>query len=107
MINNAEILFDEIGKDLSINKRSSMFGVICYKINRKPFIMFYKDELVCKLFGEVHKEACQLEGTSLFNPKGNSKAMSNWVQLPYTLKEKWLFFASCAYEFVKPGANYS
>ena len=78
-----------------------MFGVSCYKIGRKPFIMFYENHIVCKLLGEVHAEAMQLTRTTLFNPMGNDKPMGNWVQIPFAHSDNWEYFAKLAYDFVE------
>ena len=98
---DAEKVFNEVGRFLSGNQSSSMFGVACFKIGRKPFIMFYDSQIVCKLSGSIHEEACQLAGTSLFNPKRNDKPMVNWVQIPYVYMERWAYFARFAYEQVE------
>ena len=96
-------LFDEIGEMISGNKQSNMFGAPCFKIGRKPFILFYENQIVCKLFDEVKEEAMQLEGWSYFNPMKSGKGMENWVQIPYAHADKWEFYASMAYDFVEKG----
>jgi len=93
--------FDQIGELLTDKKRSSMFGIPCYKVGRKPFIMFYDNEIVCKLIGQAHSEAMILKGATLFNPKRNTKPMENWVRIPFLYSEKWKYFSKIAYEFVK------
>lgn len=97
----AKELFDQIGELLTKRKRSSMFGVSCYKIERKPFIMFYENQIVCKLMGEFHAEAMQLTGATLFNPMGSDKPMGNWVQIPFLHADKWNYFAKLAHDFVE------
>ena len=97
----AEQLFDELGQAISGNEQKSMFGKPCYNYGRKPFIMFFDDELVCKLFDEIRKEAIQLKGTSLFDPSGKGKPMKNWIQLPFTHKKKWEHYAQKAFAFVQ------
>lgn len=94
-------LFDQIGELITKKKRSCMFGVPCYKVGRRPFIMFYDGQIVCKLFGQVHREAMLLKGTSLFNPKANTKPMGNWVQIPFLHSDKWESFAELAYSITK------
>ncbi|MGL5889032.1 MAG: hypothetical protein ACRC3B_04070, partial [Bacteroidia bacterium] len=73
----------------------------CYKVHRKPFIMFYDDEIVCKLYGEEHDNAIKLKGAKLFNPMGNDKPMKNWVHIPFTFKEEWSTFAQKAFNFTE------
>ncbi len=94
-------LFDQIGELIAKNKRSSMFGVPCYKLGRRPFIMFYDKHIVCKLFGQTHKEAMLLKGSTLFNPRANDKPMKNWVQIPFIHWDKWESFAKLAYAIVE------
>ncbi|MEM6264886.1 MAG: hypothetical protein AAGI38_20410 [Bacteroidota bacterium] len=94
-------LFDQIGQDLSGNKRSSILGVPCFKIGRKPFLLFVKDQIVCKLYGEVNEEALQLPGASFFSPMENAKPMKNWVQIPVEHADTWPFYAQLAYQFIK------
>jgi len=96
-------LFDQIGAAIAESKRSSMFGVPCYKVGRKPFIMFYDQQIVCKLFDDLHAEAMALAGTTLFNPKGNAKPMGNWVQIPGDHADRWAYFAQAAWHFVQSG----
>jgi hypothetical protein len=80
--------------------KSSMFGVPCYKVLRKPFIMFYDNEIVCKLFDDEHTNAMQLKGAKLFNPMDNEKPMTNWVHIPYAFRNEWIIFAKKAFDFV-------
>jgi len=94
-------LFDQIGRLLTKRKKSSMFGVSCYKIGRKPFIMLHENQIVCKLLGEVHTEAMQWAGATLSNPMGNDKPMGNWVQIPFRYSDKWEYFAKFAHDLVK------
>ena len=98
-----QVIFEEIGNAIVYSKRGSMFGVLCYKYQRKPFILFYQGQMVCKLFGAAREEALALSGASLFNPK-NSRPMGNWVQLPIDQIDSWACFADVAYEFAI--ANY-
>jgi len=92
--------FDKVGHSISGNNRSSMFGVSCYKIGRKPFIMFYDKQIVCKLLDTHREEAMKLKGTTIFNPKNNAKPMANWIQIPYEHVEQWEYFATLAYKVV-------
>ena len=95
-----DALFDEIGQGLTGKKRSSMFGVPCFKIGRKPFISFYQQAIVCKLRGAANEEAISLSGATYFKPMADGKAMTNWVQIPYVHAERWPYFATLAYEEV-------
>ena len=89
--------FDSIGRDLTQRPRSSMFGVPCYKKGRRPFVMYYEDCLVCKLFDAEHRQALALPGARLFQPKANSRPMGNWVQLPKEQIKHWRHYAAVAY----------
>ncbi len=92
--------FDEVGQSIQGTKKSNMFGVVCYKIGRKPFIMLHEEQLVCKLYGEANDEALQLSGASHFNPMGGDKAMTNWVQIPMAHESLWEKYAIMAHTFV-------
>lgn len=52
-----------------------MFGKPCFKVNKKAFICFFQNEMVFKLFGEVHKDALSLDGSQLFDPSGKNRPM--------------------------------
>ena len=98
-----QVLFEQIGESIVGSKRGGMFGVLCFKYQRKPFILWYEGQMVCKLFGAAKQEALELEGSSLFNPKNHSRPMGNWVQLPIEQADSWACWAEMAYEFVAAG----
>jgi hypothetical protein len=95
-----EILFHSTCSKISLAVKSSMFGVSCYKVHRKPFVMFYDNEIVCKLFDDEHTNALKLKGAKLFNPMDNGKPMKNWVHIPFIYKDLWTEYALKAFEFV-------
>lgn len=103
MVNEATEQYDAIGRSMPDSRPGVMFGVPCYEVGRRPYIMLYEKQLVCKLFGEAHAEALALPGASLFNPRGNARPMGNWVQLPFAQAEHWKRFARLAFEFVQSG----
>ncbi|MFN3178357.1 MAG: hypothetical protein ACE362_27845 [Phaeodactylibacter xiamenensis] len=86
--------FDTIGKSLPGSKGGSMFGLRTYNMGRKPFMMLYEGELVCRLFGQDKAAALTLPGTRLFNPRNNR--MENWVQIPREQGANWLEWAAKA-----------
>ena len=88
--------FDTIGQSLPGSKAGSMFGLRTYNMGRKPFIMLYEEELVCRLFGEDREAALALPGARLFNPRNNRKPMENWVQIPREQKAHWAEWAAKA-----------
>jgi hypothetical protein len=100
-----EVLYHSICSKLPLAVKSSMFGVPCYKVHRKPFIMFYENEIVCKLFDEEHTNALELKGTKLFNPMNNGKPMKNWVHIPFDYQENWNIFVEKSYEFGERNAK--
>ncbi|MEM9820622.1 MAG: hypothetical protein AAF985_06100, partial [Bacteroidota bacterium] len=95
-----EQLFNLIGQSISKRPLSAMFGVPCFTRGRKPYLLLYEKQLVCKLIGEAKRAALQLEGASLFQPKKNRRAMGNWIQIPYEHSEKWDYFANLAFQFI-------
>jgi len=100
---NPESYFHEIGRSIADSKKSNMFGVLCYKLGRRPYILFHQDEIICKLFEEASQEAMELEGAAYFAPMGPDKPMRNWVQIPFVHQEQWPMYAQLAFEFVQEG----
>lgn len=98
-----EELFDQVGSSIPGAKRSNMFGVLCYKIGRKPFISFHDDEIICKLFDDIKAQALSIEGTSFFTPMDPDKPMTNWVCIPMSAGDQWEYFAIAAFNFVEVG----
>lgn len=98
---SAEVHFEQICSAIEGAKVSSMFGLKCGKLGRKPFAMLYEDQIACYLFDAVKEEALKLEGAQLFNPKKNIRPMSNWVQISYAHADEWSYFATLAFHFTK------
>lgn len=96
-------LFDQVGEAIPSAKRSNMFGKICYKLGRRPFILFKDDNIICKLFDETKEQAFQLAGAHYFAPMGKDRPMTNWVCLPVDTEEHWSHFAEAAFAFVEAG----
>jgi hypothetical protein len=96
-----ELLYHSVCSLIPKAVKSSMFGVSCYKVHRKPFIMFYDNEIVCKLFDDEHTNAMKLKGAKLFNPMDNGKPMTNWVHISFVYKDEWIIFAQKAFDFVE------
>jgi len=88
------------GENIANSENSQMFGKPCFKINKKAFVCFFQEAMVFKLTDEDHREALSLEGAILFDPSGKKRPMKEWVQLPYTYKDKWLDFAKSAAKYV-------
>ncbi|MEI6881836.1 MAG: hypothetical protein WCK82_10985 [Bacteroidota bacterium] len=99
-MNKEETLYLEIGKSLSGAIQSQMFGKPCFKINGKAFICFFQNEMVFKLNGDFHKEAIALGGAKLFDPSGKNRAMKEWVQVPFSYKNKWTEFAKASFVYI-------
>ena len=70
------------------------------KSTRKPFVVFFQNEMVFKLNGDIHQEAISIDGSKLFDPSGNGRAMKAWVQVPCDYKDQWKVFAEEAASFV-------
>ena len=95
--------FDALIADIPGAKRSNMFGVTCAKIGRRPFMLFYEDEIACKLYDAEKEEATAIPGSSFFSPKDYGKAMTNWVRIPFSHANLWEKFAVAAFGFVEEG----
>jgi hypothetical protein len=89
----AESFFNDLAQQIPDVKPGKMFGALCLKTpNGKSAAMFWKDHIVVKLRGDILREALSLEGTQLFEPM-EGKPMKEWVQIPFTYKDKWEKFA--------------
>ncbi|MFK7923839.1 MAG: hypothetical protein AB8H47_17905 [Bacteroidia bacterium] len=97
----AESLYHSIGSSIPDAVSSQMFGKPCFKLGKKAFVCFFKDEMVFKLDGEAHKEAFSLDGSHLFDPSGKGRGMKQWVQVAYDYQDQWAKFAESAAEYVK------
>jgi hypothetical protein len=100
-----ELWYHQVASAFPKAKSSSMFGVACYKIGKKPFVSFYNNEIVCKLYDTDNDLAMSLKGSSHFRPMPNAKPMTNWVQIPFSAKHEWPKFAEKAYEMVLLESN--
>lgn len=95
-----EKLYLSIGKKLKDAEQSQMFGKPCFKINGKAFICFFKNEMVFKLTGDIHKDALSLDGSQLFDPSGKKRPMKEWVQVSADYSDKWNKYAKEALKYV-------
>ena len=89
-----------IGEDTPDAKAGNMFGKECFKINGKPFLVYYDQCIVCKLRDELHTEVLGLAGTQLFDPSKKNRPMREWIQIPYDYADRWAAFAGASYEYV-------
>ena len=95
-----ETLYTSIGQKLKGAEQSQMFGKPCLKINGKAFVCLFQNEMVFKLAGEIHQEAINLNGSTLFDPSGKKRPMKEWVQVSYDQKDKWTKYAKDAMNYV-------
>lgn len=97
----AEEFFIELIEQIPNAKAGKMFGALCMKMpNGKSAAMFWKDNIVVKLQGEVLQEAMSLDGTQLFEPM-EGRPMKEWVQIPFDYKNKWKAFAKISAQSVE------
>ncbi|KAA5537259.1 hypothetical protein F0919_06195 [Taibaiella lutea] len=94
-----ESLYLSIGQSMNDTVQSQLFGKPCFKTGGKAFICFFQNEMVFKLMGDVHKEAIELPGSTLFDPSGKGRPMKEWVQVSYNHKDKWQKFAEAALKY--------
>jgi len=99
-MSKGETLYEEIGRGIKGAEESQMFGKPCFKIKGKAFICFFKECMVFKLTGDLHKEALALKGAELFDPSGKGRAMKEWVQVPFDYSASWKKYAKAAFEYV-------
>ena len=82
-----EEFYITVGKKIIDAEQSQLFGKPCFKIDRKPFVSFFQNDMVFKLNGEIHTEALSLNGSKLFDPSGKNRPMKEWIQVPYSYKK--------------------
>ena len=77
------------------------YGLNCFMWNNKPFMIKNKHYMVFRLPLEKYNEALMLDGSLYFNPEGNERPLKEWIQVPYSLKERWEEFALASFDYVK------
>jgi hypothetical protein len=99
---NAEEYFHLIGKQIQGANSGKIFGHQCYGIGKKPAFFLEGEDAVFKLKGRLNEEAKKLKGAKFFDPMDmGNKTKSNWVQLPFTQKDHWEFYAKEAFKQLK------
>ncbi len=96
-----EQLFIKIGAAIKDAVKGQLFGKPCFKIGKKAFVCFYKNEMVFKLTDKIHSKALNLKGAQLFDPSGKKRPMKQWVQVPFISEDLWLTFAKEAAKYCK------
>lgn len=101
-MNNAEEYFHLVGKSIKGANTGKIFGHPCYGIGKKPFFFLDEEDAVFKLKGKLNEEAKDLKGAKFFDPMNlGNKTKSNWVQLPFSQKDHWEFYAKEAFKILK------
>ena len=100
-MSEAESLYHQIASGIPGISKGKMFGALCLKAgNGKAGVMFWKDDMVFKLDPETMNEVLSLDGTRIFEPAPR-RLMNGWVQVPFSLSERWEGLAEKAMDFVK------
>jgi hypothetical protein len=73
-----------------------MLSRVSYLAN--PLFLFFDNEMVFKIDGDIHIEALSLDGSKLFDPSKKNRPMKEWVQVPYDYHEHWERFAIDAFK---------
>lgn len=101
-MNNAEEYFHLVGKTIKGANSGKIFGHQCYAIGKKPFFFLEENDAVFKLKGKLNEEAIGLKGARFFDPMDSGKkTKSNWIQLPFSQKDHWEFYAREAFKQLK------
>lgn len=98
---NAQETYEQVGQSVAGAVSSQMFGKPCFKIEGKAFASFFQEAMVFKLTGSARESAQQLEGAVLFDPSGKGRPMKEWIQVPFTHKDRWPELAAMAAQYVK------
>lgn len=105
-MNEAQVLDEtaaELGAEWNV-ATGKWFGKPCLKVGGKVFAALWQGDLACKLSGEAHAEALNLEGARLFDPRGGHP-MKEWVQIPQRHAPAWSRFAGLACAYVAGAAH--
>ena len=95
-----ETLFHTLAREIPDATEGKMFGALALKTRAgKAGVMFWKNDLIVKLEGEMKLMALALTGARLFDPMGG-RPMKEWVQIPAKHADKWKLFATEAMEYV-------
>lgn len=114
-MSSSEEYFHLIGKAIKGANSGKIFGHLCYGIGKKPFFFLEEEDAVFKLKGKWNEEARNLKEAKFFDPMGSeNKTKSNppasvnsksgragWVQLPFSQKDHWEFYAKIAFKQLK------
>ncbi|MCJ7622583.1 MAG: hypothetical protein MUO76_03700 [Anaerolineaceae bacterium] len=76
------------------------FGKICLKVNGKTFTVLFGRDVAFKLPDDALKEALQIDGAHLFDPRGKGNPFKEWVQVPAKYAGEWPALAHLSLEFV-------
>ncbi|MDB5049938.1 MAG: hypothetical protein JWO30_3009 [Fibrobacteres bacterium] len=95
--------FDALTEELARTKgaeKAQMFGKQCMKYRGNGFMAFFDGDIVLKLSGQSREDALRLEGSRLWDPSGQGRAMKEWVQIPAAHEAKWENLAMKAIEYI-------
>jgi type I restriction-modification system DNA methylase subunit len=84
--------------------QAKWFGKPCINVNGKAFVVKFGPDLAFKLAGDDHRQALQIEGAKLFDPRGKGNPFKEWVQVPAAQASTWLEIAKAAKAFVSSQA---
>jgi hypothetical protein len=81
------------------------FGKSCLKVEGKVFAAFWRGDMAFRITGKARHEALQVEGSRLFDPRGEGHPMKEWVQIPAAQSSEWNHFAKLACKYVAGAAQ--
>ena len=91
-----EELFHKIAAAIPDTTEGKMFGALCIKaLNGKAGVMFWREDMIFKLDGDMLDKALAIPGAKLFDPMGG-RPMNGWVQVPNVHSAKWKKYALTA-----------
>jgi hypothetical protein len=100
---DTQTVFDALAEELARTKRAEkavMFGRQCMKYRGNGFMAFHEGDLVLKLNGRAREDALKLEGSRLWDPSGQGRAMKEWVQIPAAHSSLWAGLAGKSFEYI-------
>jgi hypothetical protein len=99
----AQKAFDALTEELARTKKAEMarmFGKQCMTYRGNGFMAFSDGDLALKLSGQTREDALRLEGSRLWDPSGQGRAMKEWVLIPSVHAPKWSGLAQKSLEYI-------
>ena len=94
----AEQVFHKIASELPQVKETEILCAYAIKMEQGVTIaLLWKDDMVFRLEGADKEEALQIEGATIFCPRGEERPINSGVLIPFEQSQHWKAYAQKAY----------